>query len=99
MKKFFYLSAILMASMLSILTSCQQGEDNPVITIIHTNDTHSQIEPATAKDGAVSGGVVERASLLDYFRQQDPDLLYLDAGDMVQGSPFFNIYNGILEMY
>lgn len=99
MKKIFCFSAIVMASMLSILTSCQQGEDNPVITIIHTNDTHSQIEPATDKDGTKSGGVVERASLLDYFRQQDPDLLYLDAGDMVQGSPFFNIYNGILEMY
>lgn len=99
MKKIYSLSIILMATMLCIMASCQQGEDHPVITIIHTNDTHSQIEPATNKDGTVTGGVVERASLLDYFRKQDPDLLYLDAGDMVQGSPFFNIFNGILEMY
>lgn len=100
MKKAFYLfSTILMASMLCIMSSCHHGEDAPVITIIHTNDTHSQIETATSKDGKVSGGVIERASLLDHFRQQDPDLLYLDAGDMVQGSPFFNIFNGILEMY
>ena len=85
--------------MLCILSSCQQGEEAPVITIIHTNDTHSQIEPAKSKDGTFSGGVIERASLLEYMRQQDPDLLYVDAGDMVQGSPFFNVFNGILEMY
>lgn len=98
-KTFLYFSPIWMSLMLCITASCHRGEEAPVITIIHTNDTHSQIETATSKEGVVSGGVIERASLLDYFRQQDPELLYLDAGDMVQGSPFFNIFNGILEMY
>jgi 5'-nucleotidase len=76
----------------------QQMDDAPVITIIHTNDTHSQIEPGRTRKGVVQGGVVERAAMLEYFRQQDPDLLYLDAGDMIQGSPYFNIFNGELEM-
>ncbi len=76
----------------------QQSTEAPVVTIIHTNDTHSQIEQGRTRKGVVQGGVVERAAMLDYFRQQDPDLLYLDAGDMIQGSPYFNIFNGELEM-
>lgn len=76
----------------------QQNSDAPVITIIHTNDTHSQIEPGPTRQGTVEGGVVERASMIEFYRQQDPDLLYLDAGDMIQGTPYFNIFNGELEM-
>ena len=83
---------------IGLSTSCQPSNDAPVITIIHTNDTHSQIEPGKTRQGAIQGGVVERAAMLEYFRQQDPDLLYLDAGDMLQGSPFFNIFNGELEI-
>lgn len=83
---------------LGIGSYAQQAPDAPVITIIHTNDTHSQIEPGKTRKGVVQGGVVERAAMLDYFRQQDPDLLYLDAGDMLQGSPYFNIFNGELEI-
>ena len=75
-----------------------QSLDAPVITILHTNDTHSQFDAYDNGKGQPRGGVVERASLLEYFRQQDPDLLYLDAGDMIQGSPYFNIFGGELEM-
>ena len=99
MNKISIIHSCLCTALLCLLTACQQGEDAPVLTFIHTNDTPSQIEPAISKEGIASGGVIERASLLDYFRQQDPDLLYVDAGDMVQGSPFFNVYNGSLEMY
>ena len=75
--------------------SCQ---DNPVrtITIVHSNDTHSQIEPYT-KDGKSYGGIVERAAIIEMLREEDPSLLYFDAGDIVQGSPYFNIYKGELE--
>ncbi len=83
---------------LGIGSYAQQNTTAPVITIIHTNDTHSQIEPGKTRKGVVQGGVVERAAMLEYFRQQDPDLLYLDAGDMLQGSPYFNIFNGELEI-
>lgn len=81
------------------IAMAQDPAQSPIITIIHTNDTHSQIDPGKLRDGRLTGGVVERAAILEYFRQnQDPDLLYLDAGDMVQGSPYFNIFNGDLEM-
>lgn len=69
----------------------------PELLIVHTNDTHSQIDPATTTTG-IEGGVVERASLLELMRKSDPELLYLDAGDMVQGSPYFNIWNGKVEV-
>lgn len=77
-----------------LLAACQSGPDAPVVTIIHTNDTHSQIDPDVRTE---RGGVVERAAMLEYFRSQTPDLMYLDAGDMVQGSPYFNIFKGELE--
>jgi len=93
------LSLLFACCILTSFSSCaQQGPAAPVITIIHTNDTHSQIEPGRTRQGVVQGGVVERAAMLEYYRQQDPDLLYLDAGDMIQGSPYFNIFDGELEM-
>lgn len=73
------------------------GTPGPELLIIHTNDTHSQIDAAKTKTGT-EGGVVERASLLELMRKSDPELLYLDAGDMVQGSPYFNIWNGKVEV-
>ena len=94
MKRTFFKSVFLIAAIL--LTACQ-SDNNPVITIVHTNDTHSQVEPKTSKDKS-QGGVVERASLIEMVKAQDPSMLYLDAGDMVQGSPYFNIYDGEVEM-
>lgn len=95
MKKTFYsICSTLLMAVSTLFTACESGSDAPVITIIHTNDTHSQIEP-DARTG--KGGVVERAAMLEYYRSQNPDLLYLDAGDMVQGSPYFNVFKGELE--
>ena len=91
MKKILSLIAALSAL---VLAACQTGPDAPVVTIIHSNDTHSQIDPDVRTE---RGGVVERAAMLEYFRSQTPELMYLDAGDMVQGSPYFNIFKGELE--
>ena len=89
---------LLLALCLTSVSAWADTQD-PVITILHTNDTHSQVEPYVNKDGKVKGGVVERASMLELYRaQEDDELLYLDAGDMVQGSPYFNIFDGKLEM-
>lgn len=82
-------------SLAFLTTACQEVE-NPTITIIHTNDTHSQIDPSTGDNP--HGGLIERASLIELIRQEDPSMIYLDAGDMVQGSPYFNIYNGEIEI-
>ncbi len=78
------------------LISCTSSE-GPEINIVHTNDTHSQFDGIYMDEQPI-GGVVERASFLELMRQNDPQLIYLDAGDMVQGSPYFNIWNGMIEM-
>jgi len=90
------LSAIIVPILVLLFTSCSSSE-GPEICIIHTNDTHSQIDGLYMDEQPI-GGVIERASFLELMRQQDPQLIYLDAGDMVQGSPYFNIWNGMIEM-
>lgn len=69
------------------------------ITILHTNDVHSHIEPFGPKDGrnANKGGVARRASLIQTIRNENPNTLLLDAGDMFQGTPYFNYYGGEIE--
>ena len=90
---------LLLCALLTSALQAQTPAEAPTLTIVHTNDTHSQIEPiVNAATGEAYGGVVERASLIEYLREQDPEMLYLDCGDQVQGSPYFNVYKGELEM-
>lgn len=69
------------------------------ITILHTNDVHSHIEPFGPEDARNPnmGGVARRATLIKEIRNQNPNTLLLDAGDIFQGTPFFNFYGGELE--
>lgn len=69
------------------------------ITILHTNDVHSHIDAFGPEDGrnANKGGVARRASLIDSLRAKNPNTLLLDAGDIFQGTPYFNYYGGELE--
>lgn len=69
------------------------------ITILHTNDVHSHIDPFGPEDGrnANKGGVARRASLIESIRKENPHTLLLDAGDIFQGTPYFNYYGGELE--
>lgn len=69
------------------------------ITILHTNDVHSHIDPFGPDDGrnANKGGVARRATLVESFRKDNPNTLLLDAGDIFQGTPYFNYYGGELE--
>lgn len=69
------------------------------ITILHTNDVHSHIDPFPADDprNANMGGVARRASLIENIRKEDTNVLLLDAGDIFQGTPYFNYYGGELE--
>jgi 5'-nucleotidase len=69
-----------------------------VITILHTNDTHSQIDPLPANDAnAGKGGVARRATLVKRVRKENPNTLLIDAGDVLQGTPYFNFYKGEVE--
>ena len=75
-----------------LLVSCTPKADH--LTILHTNDTHSQIEPKANGQG----GYARRMGLIAEERKADPDLLLLDAGDFCQGTPYFNFYHGRVEI-
>jgi 5'-nucleotidase len=70
------------------------------LTILHTNDTHSHIDPFPKDDAKYPGrgGVSQRGVLINKIREEEKNVLLLDAGDIFQGTPYFNRYNGILEM-
>lgn len=69
------------------------------LTILHTNDTHSHIDafPVNHSKYSGQGGVARRASVIDKIRQEEENVLLLDAGDIFQGTPYFNYYGGELE--
>lgn len=69
------------------------------ITILHTNDVHSHIDAFGPNDGRNpnQGGVARRATLVEALRKENPNTLLLDAGDIFQGTPYFNYYGGELE--
>lgn len=69
------------------------------LTILHTNDVHSRIDPFPANDPKYPnmGGVARRAALIKKIRATEKNVLLLDAGDIFQGTPYFNLYGGELE--
>lgn len=69
------------------------------ITILHTNDTHSQIDPIAPSDRLHpgKGGVGRRATLVKRVRKENSNTLLIDAGDVFQGTPYFNFYRGEVE--
>jgi 5'-nucleotidase len=70
------------------------------ITILHTNDVHSRIEPFPMSDPKWPGlgGVARRAALISGIRALEKNVLLLDVGDIFQGTPYFNLYGGELEL-
>ncbi len=70
------------------------------LVILHTNDTHSQIEPnaAESKYDANMGGVVRRDAVIRSIRAEHDNVILVDAGDFVQGTPYFNAFEGDVEI-
>lgn len=70
------------------------------ITILHTNDVHSRLDPFPMDGGRNQGlgGVAARAALIEEIRAEGGEVLLLDAGDIFQGTPYFNLYKGEPEM-
>jgi 5'-nucleotidase len=91
------------AALLALSTSpfAAYAKDETVqLTILHTNDVHSRIEPFPM-DGSRNqgmGGVARRAALVNKIRAEQKNVLLLDAGDIFQGTPYFNLFGGELEM-
>ncbi len=69
------------------------------ITILHTNDVHSHIDPFPNSHSLYAnlGGIARRATLVESIRNENPNTLLFDAGDIFQGTPYFNFYGGELE--
>lgn len=69
------------------------------LTILHTNDVHSYIDPFPANHpkNPNMGGVARRAALIESIRAENSNVLLLDAGDIFQGTPYFNYYGGEIE--
>ncbi|MEO0059786.1 MAG: hypothetical protein RLZZ312_1433 [Bacteroidota bacterium] len=76
-----------------------ESKTTKTITILHTNDVHSHIDafPATDARNPNMAGVSRRATLISKIRQEQENMLLLDAGDVFQGTPYFNFYGGELE--
>ncbi len=72
------------------------------LTVLHTNDTHSRIEPVSVHDAkkyqAGKGGYVRRATFIEQMRAKDKDLLLFDCGDFSQGTPYYNMFKGEVEI-
>jgi 5'-nucleotidase len=70
------------------------------LTILHTNDTHSRLEPFPMDGGRNQGlgGIAARSQLITQIRGEEEHVLLLDAGDIFQGTPYFNLYKGEPEI-
>jgi 5'-nucleotidase len=70
------------------------------LTILHTNDVHSRLEafPMDGSPNAGLGGVAARAAVINQIRNEEENVLLLDAGDIFQGTPYFNIFKGEPEI-
>ncbi len=73
------------------------SEDVKRITILHTNDMHSRIEPFSSGSFKGLGGMAQRSSIINKIRKKEKNVLLFDAGDIFQGTPYFNFYGGELE--
>ncbi|RAR75452.1 bifunctional metallophosphatase/5'-nucleotidase [Flavobacterium aciduliphilum] len=86
-------------SLAGLSLSSFKSENSKHITILHTNDVHSYIDPFPPNHpkNPNMGGVARRAALIETIRKENPNVLLLDAGDIFQGTPYFNYYGGELE--
>jgi 5'-nucleotidase len=98
--KYSGLGGIGAAALSSLPLNLLAMQDVRKITILHTNDVHSRIEPFPM-DGSRNqglGGFARRASMVREIRNENENVLLFDAGDILQGTPYFNFYQGELEI-
>ena len=96
MKKYLFII------LLALVSLSGQAKKHKQLVILHTNDTHSAILPIneqlpdTMKAGR--GGFLRRIAMLKEERAKHPDLLYFDSGDFFQGSAYFTMFKGDVEV-
>jgi len=86
--------------LLVLLTTTVPAQQRIKLVILHTNDTHSQVEPTEKSILKTSdmGGYARRMGLISQIREQEKNVLLVDAGDYSQGTPYFNFFNGRVEI-
>lgn len=83
-----------------VVMGMSEIEQSPLY-ILHTSDTHSRIEPIKENSvdrDAGKGGVLRRATYVKQFREKHPETLVLDCGDFCQGTPYYNFFQGTVEV-
>lgn len=97
----FYCKVSLLYIILGI-TVCAQAQKTKTLTVLHTNDVHSRIEPLDPKlpdvVAAGNGGFLRVASYVNQMRKEIPGLLMFDCGDFSQGTPYYNLFHGDVEI-
>ena len=96
----FISQTVFTAGALAVQGNAFSTEKRTRLTILHTNDVHSRLDPFPM-DGSANagkGGVAARAKLIQQIRASQENVLLLDAGDIFQGTPYFNIFKGEPEM-
>ena len=87
-------------AILSLVISVEAGAQD--LWIVHTNDTHSCVMPINPLSSdtaqADKGGFLRRASFVRQMREEHPHLLLFDSGDFSQGSAYYNLYKGEVEV-
>lgn len=81
-----------------VIFSCSLDAHSRKLVILHTNDTHSQIEVVRSGKGIGKGGVHQRAEFFAKIKAENENVLILDAGDYNQGTPYFTVFKGDLEV-
>lgn len=85
------ISAVTLTALM--LGSCRPSHDSEHLVILHTNDTHSAIEPNSKN----LGGIARRKVLIDSVRNARENVMLIDAGDAVQGSLYYTLFGGEVE--
>lgn len=84
------------------LCLCISAYAQKTLTILHTNDVHSRIEPISASSAdtlsADKGGFLRVAAYVEKMRKETPNLLVFDSGDFSQGTPYYNMFKGEVEV-
>ncbi len=102
-REFYHYIFICFCLIFSISCSTSQSnvrKNNKEIVILHTNDTHSQLEPVMEKAmKAEVGGVLRRMEYVEQVRKNNKTVFLFDAGDFSQGTPYYNLFKGVPDIF
>jgi len=93
------LSLLLAVALTLAFVPAAMAEGPITVTILHTNDTHAHLESFEPFKQPLQGGVARRYTLIEQIRAEGGNVILLDAGDVFQGTLYFNQYQGQADLY